>query len=147
MVAEHAGGVDVDGGDAGRVGVLTVREENGHNRELEAWQRAVQGVAGGRVSLSVADHGGDGDRPGRVQVVDDHRRERQNPFTRPHLLPWTTPEGKPCFLSTDSDDSLLSRLADDIEEAQLDSGEQVLAGARAVLDDRKAGARVEAGGR
>ncbi|WP_217167311.1 hypothetical protein [Streptomyces sp. AC512_CC834] len=50
-------------------------------------------------------------------------------------------------MSTDSDDSLLSRLADDIEEAQLDSGEQVLAGARAVLDDRKAGARVEAGGR
>ncbi|MEU0115064.1 hypothetical protein ABZ137_15365 [Streptomyces bobili] len=57
------------------------------------------------------------------------------------LLPWTTPEGKPCYLSTDSDDSRLSRLADDLEEAQLDSGEQVLAGARAVLSDPKAGER------
>ncbi|MGW8066513.1 hypothetical protein ACVV2G_30570 [Streptomyces ziwulingensis] len=57
------------------------------------------------------------------------------------LLPWTTPEGNPCYLSTDSDRSLLSRLADDIEEAQMDSGEQVLAGARAVLADRRAGER------
>ncbi|MFD4262679.1 hypothetical protein ACFWR9_34950 [Streptomyces sp. NPDC058534] len=47
----------------------------------------------------------------------------------------------PCFLSADHDGSLLSRLADDIEEAQLDSGEQVLAGARAVLGDAKAGER------
>ncbi|MDG9725923.1 MULTISPECIES: hypothetical protein [unclassified Streptomyces] len=57
------------------------------------------------------------------------------------LLPWTTPEGNPCYLSTDDSRSLLSRLADDIEEAQLGSGEQVLAGARAVLADRKAGER------
>ncbi|MFB7657964.1 MULTISPECIES: hypothetical protein [unclassified Streptomyces] len=57
------------------------------------------------------------------------------------LLPWTTPEGKPCYLSTDDRGSLLSRLADDIEEAQLDSGEQVLAGARAVLGDARAGER------
>ncbi|MEW2266733.1 hypothetical protein ACGF5T_06985 [Streptomyces sp. NPDC047853] len=57
------------------------------------------------------------------------------------LLPWTTPEGNPCYLSTDDSHSLLSRIADDIEAAQLDSGEQVLAGARAVLADRKAGER------
>ncbi|MGC9500428.1 hypothetical protein [Streptomyces sp. WG7] len=57
------------------------------------------------------------------------------------LLPWTTPEGNPCYLSTDDSRSLLSRLADDIEEAQLGSGEQVLAGARAVLGDGKAGER------
>ncbi|MGC9382008.1 hypothetical protein [Streptomyces sp. MH13] len=57
------------------------------------------------------------------------------------LLPWTTPEGNPCYLSTGDSRSLLSRLADDIEEAQLDSGEQVLAGARAVLGDGKAGER------
>ena len=59
----------------------------------------------------------------------------------PRLLPWTTPEGKPCYLSTDSDDSLLSRLADDVEAAQLASGEQVLSGARLVLADAKAGER------
>ncbi|MFI1768492.1 hypothetical protein ACH41H_41500 [Streptomyces sp. NPDC020800] len=57
------------------------------------------------------------------------------------LLPWTTPEGKPCYLSTDSEHSRLSLLADDVEEAQLGSGEQVLAGARAVLADAKAGER------
>ncbi|WP_330305572.1 MULTISPECIES: hypothetical protein [unclassified Streptomyces] len=58
------------------------------------------------------------------------------------LLPWTTPEGKPCYLSTDGGrDSRLSLLADDIEAAQLDSGGQVLAGARSVLADPKAGER------
>jgi len=57
------------------------------------------------------------------------------------LLPWTTPDGKPCYLSTDSDRSMLSRLADEIEAAQLDSGEQVLAGAREVLADAGAGER------
>ncbi|MGW0943702.1 hypothetical protein ACWD4O_14300 [Streptomyces sp. NPDC002623] len=57
------------------------------------------------------------------------------------LLPWTTPEGRPCYLSTDSEHSRLSLLADDMEAAQLDSGEQVLAGARAVLADTKAGER------
>ncbi|MEU9189614.1 hypothetical protein AB0D14_34750 [Streptomyces sp. NPDC048484] len=57
------------------------------------------------------------------------------------LLPWTTPEGRPCYLSTDSPASRLSLLADDLEAAQLDSGEQVLAGASAVLADTKAGER------
>lgn len=57
------------------------------------------------------------------------------------LLPWTAPDGKPCYLSTDSDRSRLSLLADDVEAAQLDSGEQVLHGARAVLADTKAGER------
>lgn len=57
------------------------------------------------------------------------------------LLPWNTPDGKPCYLSADSHDSRLSLLADDIEAAQLDSGEQVLAGAKAVLADPKAGER------
>ena len=58
---------------------------------------------------------------------------------RLRLLPWTTPDGKPCYLSTDSGGSRLSPLADDIEAAHLDSGEQVLAGAKAVLADPKAG--------
>ncbi|GEC09256.1 hypothetical protein SSP24_69110 [Streptomyces spinoverrucosus] len=57
------------------------------------------------------------------------------------LLPWTTPEGKPCYLSPDRGRGLLSRLPDDIEEAQISSGEHVLAGARAVLADHRAGER------
>ncbi|WP_155058924.1 hypothetical protein [Streptomyces blattellae] len=61
--------------------------------------------------------------------------------TKLRLLPWTSPEGKPCYLSADSGHSRLSLLADDVEAAQLSSGEQVLAGARAVLADRTAGER------
>ncbi|MFJ5995609.1 hypothetical protein [Streptomyces sp. NPDC092370] len=57
------------------------------------------------------------------------------------LLPWAGPGGKPCYLSTDNPDSLLSRLADDIEAAQLASAGQVLAGAEAVLRDTEAGER------
>ncbi|MFF8398926.1 hypothetical protein [Streptomyces sp. NPDC016172] len=55
------------------------------------------------------------------------------------LLPWAGADGKPCYLSSDNPDSLISRLADDVEAAQLASAEQVLAGARAVLGDPKAG--------
>ncbi|GAA2430577.1 hypothetical protein [Streptomyces glaucus] len=57
------------------------------------------------------------------------------------LLPWTGADGKPCYLSTDRPDSPLSRLADDIEEAQLASARQVRAGAEAVLADPRAGER------
>ncbi|MGC9541849.1 hypothetical protein [Streptomyces sp. UG1] len=55
------------------------------------------------------------------------------------LLPWETDPGKPCFLSADGADGPLSRLADEIEEDQLRDGDEVLTGARAVLDDREAG--------
>ncbi|MFH9988843.1 hypothetical protein [Streptomyces luteogriseus] len=57
------------------------------------------------------------------------------------LLPWTGSDGKPCYLSTDDPGSPLSRLADDLEAAQLASAEQVVAEAGAVLDDPKAGER------
>ncbi|QIJ63438.1 hypothetical protein [Streptomyces sp. JB150] len=57
------------------------------------------------------------------------------------LLPWTGVDGKPCYLSSDDPHSPLSRLADDIEAAQLRSAQEVLAGARAVLGDAKAGER------
>ncbi|MFF5966821.1 hypothetical protein ACFY64_24435 [Streptomyces collinus] len=57
------------------------------------------------------------------------------------LLPWTGTDGKACYLSTDDPGSLLSRLADDVEAAQLASAETVLAGARAVLHDDRSGER------
>ncbi|MET9860641.1 hypothetical protein ABZY93_15215 [Streptomyces smyrnaeus] len=41
------------------------------------------------------------------------------------LLPWTTDTGKPCYLNGDPGSSL-SRYADEIEEAQLDDGDQAL---------------------
>ncbi|MGW8570627.1 hypothetical protein [Streptomyces niveus] len=57
------------------------------------------------------------------------------------LLPWTTLEGKPCFLSSDTDGGVLSRLADGVEMAQTSRGAEVLGGAKAVLADPQVGAR------
>lgn len=51
------------------------------------------------------------------------------------LLPWESPEGKPCFLSTDGSGGPVSRLADDLEEAQLCLGAEALAEAESALDD------------
>lgn len=52
------------------------------------------------------------------------------------LLPWTTPEGKPCYLSTDGHGPV-SALADQIEAMQLATGEDVLRHARLMLADPK----------
>lgn len=43
------------------------------------------------------------------------------------LLPWTTPEGKACYLSTDDAESLLSLLADEAEEEVLKAAEEQVA--------------------
>lgn len=66
---------------------------------------------------------------GRAEDVDGMR-----------LLPWAGPQGKPCYLSTDRPDSLMSRIADDIEAAQMRRGAEVVREAQAVLDDPAAGA-------
>ncbi|MFI5524245.1 hypothetical protein [Streptomyces platensis] len=50
----------------------------------------------------------------------------------PRLLPWTTPDGNPCYLSTDGR-GYLSTLADSIETVQLSMGEELLEHAREVL--------------
>ncbi|MFF4573527.1 hypothetical protein [Streptomyces sp. NPDC001410] len=49
--------------------------------------------------------------------------------TGPRLLPWTSPEGKPCYLSSDGR-SYLSALADSIETIQLSMGQELLEYAR-----------------
>ncbi|OKH88479.1 hypothetical protein [Streptomyces uncialis] len=51
------------------------------------------------------------------------------------LLPWSGPEGKPCFLSTDDGAGFLSRLADTTEASQLSTGAEVLKRAVNVLAD------------
>ncbi|MDX3855794.1 hypothetical protein [Streptomyces sp. AK02-01A] len=50
----------------------------------------------------------------------------------PRLLPWTTPDGNPCYLSTDGR-GYLSTLADSIEAVQLSMGEELLERAREAL--------------
>ncbi|MFF0110832.1 hypothetical protein [Streptomyces hirsutus] len=51
------------------------------------------------------------------------------------LLPWTGPDGKPCFLSTDDRDSYLSRLADNTESVQLGMATELLDQALDTLAD------------
>lgn len=53
----------------------------------------------------------------------------------PRLLPWPSVDGKPCYLVTGENGGYLSRLADDLEAAQLATGADVLGLARIVLDD------------
>ncbi|MET8815389.1 hypothetical protein ABZW47_25730 [Streptomyces sp. NPDC004549] len=54
------------------------------------------------------------------------------------LLPWVGPEGKPCYLSTDDRGGYISRLADDIESAQLDFAADLLDQVPDTLDDADA---------
>ncbi|UYB41131.1 hypothetical protein SLV14_003829 [Streptomyces sp. Je 1-4] len=42
------------------------------------------------------------------------------------LLPWNGPDGQRCHLSTNEEGGYLSQLADDMEEVQLDTGEELL---------------------
>nr|WP_242440786.1 hypothetical protein [Streptomyces sp. CB02923] len=42
------------------------------------------------------------------------------------LLPWTTPEGGACYLSTDDPESLLSLIADEAEEEILRGAEELV---------------------
>jgi len=50
------------------------------------------------------------------------------------LLPWSTPDGRPCYLSTDGNGPV-SALADEVEAMQLSTGDELLIHARAMLAD------------
>nr|WP_106436696.1 MULTISPECIES: hypothetical protein [Streptomyces] len=54
------------------------------------------------------------------------------------MLPWASPDGRPCYLAADGANSRLSRRADEIEALQLTMGAELLGHARALLGDRKA---------
>ncbi|PAZ13844.1 hypothetical protein CLM62_20305 [Streptomyces sp. SA15] len=54
------------------------------------------------------------------------------------LLPWSGPEGKPCYLSTDDRAGYMSRLADDMEAIQLGMAAELLEQALEVLGDEDA---------
>ncbi|MFC8665494.1 hypothetical protein [Streptomyces sp. NPDC057199] len=51
------------------------------------------------------------------------------------LLPWSGPDGKPCYLSTDDRDGYMSRLADNMEAVQLGMAAELLQQVREFLDD------------
>ncbi|KOV63742.1 hypothetical protein [Streptomyces sp. MMG1121] len=52
------------------------------------------------------------------------------------LLPWSTPDGKPCFLHGDGS-GYLSRVADNVESLQLGMASELLDHAADMLADRK----------
>ncbi|GGU90488.1 hypothetical protein GCM10010211_66360 [Streptomyces albospinus] len=54
----------------------------------------------------------------------------------PRLLPWASPEGKPCFLLPGDGTGYVSRLADRVETEQLGSAAVLVAEARKVLHGR-----------
>ncbi|WP_406479290.1 hypothetical protein [Streptomyces platensis] len=51
------------------------------------------------------------------------------------LLPWSSPDGKPCFLAGDGN-GYVSRLADEMEEVQLDSAAELGEEAHRILAGR-----------
>ncbi|MGW9034655.1 hypothetical protein ACWGQ4_06905 [Streptomyces sp. NPDC055721] len=59
------------------------------------------------------------------------------PHNELRLLPWSGPDGKPCFLSTDGIGGTLTRLADNTEAAQLDFGAELLEHLMDVLTDEE----------
>lgn len=54
------------------------------------------------------------------------------------LLPWSGPEGNPCYLSTEGSGGYLSRLADTTEAVQLEMSGELLEHAVEVLGDGEA---------
>ncbi|MFD4648700.1 MULTISPECIES: hypothetical protein [unclassified Streptomyces] len=65
--------------------------------------------------------------------------------SRPRLLPWSNPGGKPCYLVSDgSGKSHLSRLADNIESVQLDMAVELLDHAADLLGDGEGDGRTTA---
>ncbi|MFF7307707.1 hypothetical protein [Streptomyces sp. NPDC008137] len=58
--------------------------------------------------------------------------------TRPRLLPWSNPDGNPCYLVADaSGTGPLSRVADNVESIQLGMAGDLLDHAADLLDDAK----------
>ncbi|MFE9456306.1 hypothetical protein [Streptomyces californicus] len=71
----------------------------------------------------------EGDRQPRRNLADAASEQQ------PRLLPWAK-DGKACYLSTDGGPhSFMSRLADDMEDVQLDMGAEVLEAAGKILAD------------
>ncbi|MYU32886.1 hypothetical protein GTW52_07130 [Streptomyces sp. SID8358] len=54
------------------------------------------------------------------------------------LLPWRSPEDKPCYLSTDNPNGYMSRLADNVEAVQLGRAAALLEVVSKTLDDERA---------
>ncbi|MFE9405980.1 UTRA domain-containing protein [Streptomyces sp. NPDC006530] len=79
-----------------------------------------------------------GDRADALFVTHRMATERPESTTQHdelRLLPWSDPDGKPCFLSTDDPASHLSRLADATEAHQLSEAAALLARVRELISN------------
>lgn len=72
-----------------------------------------------------------GRAPRRRQEADDSHLDLR-------LLPWASPDDKPCFLSTSDGRGMVSRYADAVEAAQMVIGAGVLADAKKLLTNPEA---------
>lgn len=59
-----------------------------------------------------------------------------NPMDTARLLPWSSPEGKPCFLLGGTGTGYVSRLADRVEAEQMDSAAELIEDAGGILAGR-----------
>ncbi|MFK0290120.1 hypothetical protein ACIQU6_06500 [Streptomyces sp. NPDC090442] len=59
-----------------------------------------------------------------------------NPMDGARLLPWTSPDGKPCYLLDGNGTGYVSRLADRIEAEQMTSAAELMEESRRILTDR-----------
>ncbi|MGG2458324.1 hypothetical protein ACO0M4_00575 [Streptomyces sp. RGM 3693] len=59
-----------------------------------------------------------------------------NPMDTARLLPWSSPEGKPCFLLGGTGTGYVSRLAERVEAEQMDSAAELIEEAGDVLAGR-----------
>lgn len=57
------------------------------------------------------------------------------------LLPWTTEDGRPCYLSTGEHGGRLARMADELEADLLDSASCVLSASKVLLAEQDVGER------
>ncbi|MEW1995094.1 hypothetical protein ACFWFH_02570 [Streptomyces coelicoflavus] len=60
--------------------------------------------------------------------------------TELRLLPWSGPEGKPCYLSTDERGGYMSRLADNVEAVQLATAAELLEEAVETINEQEVAA-------
>ncbi|MFD9111140.1 hypothetical protein [Streptomyces bottropensis] len=70
-------------------------------------------------------------------IYESHDIAAVTTTTRPRLLPWSNPEGNPCYLVADGTGPL-SRVADNVEAVQLGMAGDLLDHAADLLDDAKA---------
>ncbi|MEW1655725.1 hypothetical protein [Streptomyces sp. NPDC093707] len=64
------------------------------------------------------------------------RYRTTNPMDRARLLPWTSPDGKPCYLLGGNGTGYVSRLADRVEAEQMNSAADFMAEACDILTGR-----------